>query len=68
MNLYQETTNWDKAPTTPNWCYVFADRVSNKVQGFAHSPEGEIHWFSRPLQFDSRGRTFQRIATINQGV
>lgn len=55
----QETTNW--GDTTPNHIYLFSESRKNHIVGFVASGSEQPHFFSKPLFFDRRGRTFKPV-------
>lgn len=59
MVLLKETTVW-KNPT-PNHVYIF-DGSTNKIVGYVPSGKTVAVKFTKPIQFDRRGRTFVSAA------
>ena len=58
MRYVIETTKW--ATPTPNHVYVCDDSLQHMI---AYVPEGSrtVKKFSRPIQFDRRGRSFEDL-------
>jgi hypothetical protein len=64
MILVHETTVW--SDDTPNHTYLLSD---NKATLYAYSKEvdgkdGELFWFSKPMPFSTKGRTFVILRRI----
>jgi hypothetical protein len=59
MILLQETTEW-KTPT-PNHIYIMDSSNSMKIVGYIPVGKREPFFFSKPILFDKRGRTFTKL-------
>ncbi len=59
MLFYQETTEW--ASDVPNHTYLLNDSRS-KMIGYVRVGTNQVHVFSKPMGFETRGRTFKRVA------
>ncbi len=61
MKIVQETTKW--ADSTANNLYLVSDNMEYII---AYVPEGqrESRRFSKPIRWDSRGRTFKILREI----
>lgn len=61
MKIVQETTRW--ADSTANNLYLVTDNMEYII---AYVPEGqrESRRFSKPIRWDSRGRTFKILREI----
>ena len=59
MILLQETTEW-RVPT-PNHIYIMEAHNSMKIVGYIPLGKREPFFFSKPILFDKRGRTFQKL-------
>lgn len=53
MKAFRETTNW----SVPSGIYLLN---RERLVAF-RSPDGDITVFTRPLMFDRKGRTFQKV-------
>jgi hypothetical protein len=59
MILLQETTEW--STPTPNHIYIMEEQSSMKIVGYIPLGKREPFFFSKPIRFDRRGRTFQKL-------
>ena len=59
MKFFEETTNW--SDNIPNHVYLLDD---SKSKMFAYVRQGthQVFEFRKPIQFDSRRRTFRQVA------
>ena len=61
MNLYKETTNWKADYQVPNHYYILH---YNRCYGYVRAGTHLVIRFEKPLSFDSRGRTFEKVMEL----
>lgn len=59
MILLEETTKW--GDNTPNHTYILESEDSFKMLGYIRRGEYAVQFFSKPLMFDKRNRTFKTL-------
>lgn len=64
MKIVEETTEWKDA-WVPNHVYVLNDSMSKMI---AYVPAGSktVKKFSKPMDFDRRGRTFVELGDVEE--
>lgn len=60
MQFYQETTKWNSSEV-PNHIYLLNDSKS-KMIGYVRAGTNNLTIFSTPMGFETRGRTFAKVA------
>lgn len=60
--LLQETTKWND--NTPNHIYIFSNKDSFKANGYIPNGEKDPVFFSSPMMFDRRNRTFKEVTSL----
>ena len=60
MILLEETTKW--GDNTPNHTYILESEDSFKMLGYIRRGEYSANFFSKPLMFDKRNRTFKTLS------
>lgn len=64
-NVYQEVTNWDKAPTTPNHRYIFNDK--RQLVGYYPAGSTERQMFIKPMNaWSSTRRKLKKIYSFEE--
>lgn len=59
--LYRETTEWNADYNVPNHTYILRQ---NKCLGYVKEGTREVIRFAKPIQFDSRRRTFEKVMDL----
>lgn len=65
MILVKETTVW--SDNTPNHIYFLDDSMS-KMFGYSIDGESDPFYFKNPIKFDTRGRSFDKLAKVDDNV
>jgi hypothetical protein len=63
MGLYKETTKWNVDYHVPNHFYILRQ---NKCFGYVREGTREVIRFVTPMNFDGRGRTFEKVMTLGE--
>lgn len=64
-HVYQEVTDWDKFPNTPNHRYIFNDK--RQLVGYYPKSTNVRHMFSEPMkQWSSARRKMKKLYTFEE--
>lgn len=63
ITILKETTNWVKAPNTPNHIYLINEK--DKLVAYIKTGTNDLIIHSKPTSFSKSYRKFQVLDTVN---